>query len=46
MAHLEERRAKAEQEVQQLEDLIRAKEQETETLTEKLKVESVLEKKV
>ena len=46
MAHLEERRAKAEVEVQQLEDLLKAKLDETEVLTEKRKIEAVLEKKV
>lgn len=46
MAHLEERRLKAENEVQELEDEIASIVEKTETLTAKLKVESVLEKKV
>ena len=46
MAHLEERRIKAELEVQQLEDLINAKQDEAETLTERLKIDEVLKKKV
>ena len=46
MAHLEERRAKAEIEVQELEELLNSKQQETETLTERLKLDSVIEKKV
>ena len=37
---------KAELEVQQLEDLINAKQDEAETLTERLKIDEVLKKKV